>query len=63
VSKNQGQGIVEDSIKEFCGRKAVLTLHAAGRRMRRESIIVNDAECDYVVPSDSYDYTTIKEVG
>jgi DNA sulfur modification protein DndD len=63
VSKNQGQGIVEDSIKEFCGRKAVLTLHAAGRRMRRESITINDAECDYVVPSDSYDYTTIKEVG
>jgi hypothetical protein len=63
VSKKQGKGIVEESVKDFCGRKVVLTLHAISATRRHEVIEVNGGNHDYVVPSDSYDYTTIKEVG
>jgi DNA sulfur modification protein DndD len=65
VSKDQGEGIVEESVKEFCGRKAVLTLHASQskKKVSPESITVNGGVYDYVVASDSYDHSTIKEVG
>jgi DNA sulfur modification protein DndD len=64
VSKKQGIGIVEEAVKNVCGKKAILTLYATPKdRRQNEQIKVNDVEHDYfVVGSSPFDYTTIKEI-
>lgn len=66
VSKKQGAGIVEESVNNVCGKKAILTLYATPKDKDdrvSEKIKINGSDHDYFVVGNSpYDYTTIKEV-
>lgn len=66
VSKRQGQGLVEEELEERCGRKAVLTMHVvkgSGRKaVEDEKIEVDGKFFDYMIESDTADFTSIAEV-
>lgn len=62
VSKRQGHGAAEEAVREVCGKKSILVLNTTKTNANPELIEIGGHKYDYVIRSDSFDFTEIKEI-